>query len=323
MHIDIESILNELEIDYKSHKKYYKALCPFHNEDTASWAIEKNEPYRYHCFGCNTKGTIFTLYKQKTGIDLYKRLGLNEKDIEFYNNLRKRKKQVIKTYDIKDRISLSSGKLLDVHGSKEVLDYLYNRGCTDEFIKTYNIRYSKNVEYISTEDSSEFTRFFNRIIIELYYQGKLQNIEGRDYTKTSKSKVLYAGGGSVDFLFNYDYLNKEDDLYVVEGIFDLVALYALGLRNITCTFGTGISENQKNQLNEFKRVFMFPDNDEAGDKSIIEYNSFMKKDFYICRSPSHRKDPGECTKEEVQWSIDNKISNVEYFNKRNKSNIIW
>jgi len=37
----------------------YKALCPFHNEKTASFTIYP--PSRFYCFGCNEKGSVIDL----------------------------------------------------------------------------------------------------------------------------------------------------------------------------------------------------------------------------------------------------------------------
>ena len=35
----------------------YKACCPFHNEKTASFTINKDKG-NYYCFGCHAKGSL-------------------------------------------------------------------------------------------------------------------------------------------------------------------------------------------------------------------------------------------------------------------------
>src|ERR1700752_4623821 len=46
----------------------YKARCPFHNENTASFSVSP-ERGLYYCFGCGAKGDILTLVEQFEGLD--------------------------------------------------------------------------------------------------------------------------------------------------------------------------------------------------------------------------------------------------------------
>ena len=45
----------------------YKALCPFHNEQTPSFVISK-ENQAYHCFGCGKGGNIFSFIMDKESL---------------------------------------------------------------------------------------------------------------------------------------------------------------------------------------------------------------------------------------------------------------
>jgi hypothetical protein len=46
--------------------KVLMGVCPFHQEDTASFAIYP-ETNTYHCFGCNVSGDAISLYQKVKG----------------------------------------------------------------------------------------------------------------------------------------------------------------------------------------------------------------------------------------------------------------
>lgn len=80
--------------------KYYKGLCPFHNERTASFVLYPDSN-RYYCFGCHAKGSSIDLYAHYHNIDfktamgqLSKRYGLiNITDLQ-QKKLRQQRKQM-------------------------------------------------------------------------------------------------------------------------------------------------------------------------------------------------------------------------------------
>ena len=63
-------------LEYASHTvefvRHYKnthyAVCPFHNEKTASLAVNVDENF-YHCFGCNKSGNIYNWIMDTEGLN--------------------------------------------------------------------------------------------------------------------------------------------------------------------------------------------------------------------------------------------------------------
>jgi DNA primase len=78
-------------------------------------------------------------------------------------------------------------------------------------------------------------------------------------------------GSSIDqIIFNVDNLDYEEDLYACEGIGSIPKIYNNISENVTCTFGSNVSDYQINLLSRFKkRIILIPDNDQAGNKMII------------------------------------------------------
>src|SRR5271156_3672597 len=52
--IDLIEVLSS-HLDLKKSGAAYKALCPFHDEKTPSFVIQKGD-FHYHCFGCGAHG---------------------------------------------------------------------------------------------------------------------------------------------------------------------------------------------------------------------------------------------------------------------------
>src|SRR3989344_3784081 len=55
-------------ISVKKSGKNYKAVCPFHSEDTPSFMISP-EIQRYKCFGCGASGDVFNFVQEMEGIE--------------------------------------------------------------------------------------------------------------------------------------------------------------------------------------------------------------------------------------------------------------
>ena len=63
---DLIKILNFYGVHFN---KDNKAICPFHNEKTASLSIqEKNNGAFYHCFGCKEHGDIINFIRKKENL---------------------------------------------------------------------------------------------------------------------------------------------------------------------------------------------------------------------------------------------------------------
>ena len=81
-----------------------------------------------------------------------------------------------------------------------------------------------------------------------------------------------------ELLFNYnrakEYIHKTQQVYVVEGIFDVMRLWEKGIKNTVAACGTAFTQNHIKQLKNSEMIFLF-DNDKAG-------NAAAEKALEIC-----------------------------------------
>lgn len=103
-------------------------------------------------------------------------------------------------------------------------------------------------------------------------------------------KYLNAAGDKV--LFNYD--KSCEDVFLVEGIFDLCSLYELGFKNVVCGLGSVLTKQQAYLLRK-KTVFILFDSDYAGWHGSIEVSKLLSEvgaNPIILELPEFRKKDG-------------------------------
>jgi len=136
--------------------------------------------------------------------------------------------------------------------------FVRKRGVTDSQIKTHKIGYSV----------SGFYKY--RIVIPVFYRGKLRGIVGRDFT--GKADPKYKNSVGDRYLFNVP-KEKSEGTVLVEGIFDALAVERgcgdLGL-DAQGVLGHTLTDIQLRQLRGYKRVVIWPDPDAVGVKGALK-----------------------------------------------------
>lgn len=255
--------------------------CPFHTDKTPSLSINFDMGI-YNCFSCGKGGSIESLYYDLTGRSARKELGLGKKDdfsafgrgfsYQDYDNENLEAKNV--------HIDIVWEDMESAWNNKTAREYLEKRGISKEVCTKLLMQYTPK-SWINN------TLFQNRLIIPIYENNKLIAVEGRKLgSNTTEPKVLYCKGGSVNTLFDIDHLDKNETLYVVEGLMDLAVLRMDShFKNSSCIFGANITKRQLNLLEQFKKVVYIPDSDSAGDKTVEKLRESCLDNIYILRLP--------------------------------------
>lgn len=256
--------------------------CPFHKDKTPSMGIDFTRGI-YHCFSCGRSGNIESLYKEMTGISLYKELGIKNDPFSVFS----RKDLSVYEYDDTPQkkdvfVNFDESKMTDALKNRECRAYLDRRGISYDTAKSVGMMYSDDSR-INT------TLFRHRLCIPVYENGRLTSIEGRRLSdEDTGPKVLYPKNTSVDLLYDIDNLDKNDDVFAVEGLIDLFVLRQCHtFDNSTSIFGANVTRRQLSQISEFKRFIYIPDNDEAGDKTVESLRNSGLDNIYILKLPKN------------------------------------
>jgi len=170
----------------------------------------------FKCWSCcdthNTHGSIFTLIKKYGNYKLLKKYFLLKPQFE---NSEYTKKYYKKIYLPKEFIPFhnipSAFKLIPQY--KQAHYYLKSRNITDDIIKKFNIGFCYQGEYA------------NRIIIPSYdINDELNYFIARSYLSKQKLKYKNPEAQKELIIFNERFINWDEDVYIVEGVFDSIFL---------------------------------------------------------------------------------------------------
>jgi hypothetical protein len=151
-----------------------------------------------------------------------------------------------------------------------------------------------------------------RIIIPVYYQGKLMSWTGRSILSKKKLKELgipryknlsieKSVKNIKELFFNIDNC-KSDTVVLTEGAFDVLRFDG----NAICSMGTELTEGQINLLaNRFRKIFILFDNEPEAQEKARKFGlqlSSIGVDVEIVNAYEDfgKNDMGECSKKEIE-----------------------
>ena len=168
-----------------------KACCPFHNEKTPSFFVSPSRQ-SWKCFGCSEGGDMFTFVEMIEGLDFRDVLSIlaNKAGVELqeFNSVAYTKKK--RTIGIGNLSAEYFHKQALSSRAEHIIDYLKNRGISDEYIEKFYIGYSplssdglvqyvkgdgynendlvdSGIGYMSRYNNKFQCRFFGRIIFPI------------------------------------------------------------------------------------------------------------------------------------------------------------
>lgn len=347
--VNIVDVISEY-IPLEQKGRNYFAVCPFHDDHNPSMSISP-EKQIYTCFVCGAHGNVFNFimdYENIGFVDALKRVALKVGiKLDINTQVKKTHTSLDSMYEIYDISEKFYQNNLYTETGDEALKYLYDRGFTDEIIKTFKVglstknaltRMLKNKKFsdelllksgISSEkDGSVFDTFTNRIMFPLFdIEGRTIGFSGRIYNRTDSSKYVNSKESDIfkkgNNLYNYhrakEFCRKSKCVIVVEGFMDVIALYMVGIYNVVAAMGTAITKEQARLISRLsENVILCFDGDEAGNKAtkacskeLNDINIIPK----IVRLPDNL-DPDEFIKKygvlKYQEYLSNAISLIDY-----------
>lgn len=283
--------------------KNYKALCPFHNEKTASFIISEDKQL-FHCFGCGAAGNaigFITQYENLDSIDAVEFLADKYHiDLSQFSKGadQKNTSQHAKYYDILRDAAVFYYKNLRVH--PEAMTYLEKRGIHIDVVKQFGLGFSsdawaellkslsqkyatKDLEsvglIIANKDNTNFyDRFRNRIIFPIINpKGKVIGFGGRvmddslpKYLNSPETEVFNKSKTLYGLNLAKSKLSDKKQLIIAEGYMDVIALHTYGFTNAVATLGTALTADHGRLMRRYAdEVIICYDSDFAGQKATL------------------------------------------------------
>ena len=285
-------------------------LCPFHTEKTGSFSV--NEPKQFfHWFSCGRGGNVFKFLMEIEDLTfpeaVYRTAELAgiELDAKYLpQNVAGAEDTQSETGKLK-RLYAQAGQLyhhilVNTKLGQPALDYLHERGLSDELIAEFQLGYAPQAEILQAffhekklddyqtlrksglfseregEDLAE--RFNDRIMFPIRDQtGSIIAFSGRLLTPDKKlPKYLNSPEGILfnkrKVLFNFDKAKKtirhESKVYLFEGFMDVLAAWRAGIKNGVASMGTSLTSEQIYLLEQTaSKLYICYDGDLPGRKA--------------------------------------------------------
>lgn len=343
---DIVDVVGEYVQLKKSGANYF-GLCPFHSEKTGSFSVSPSKQI-YKCFGCGKGGNVFNFIMSINNIsfpeaveELAARAGVELPERETTPEERKQENLRSRLYEINREAAIYFYKLLRTpHGAK-ALQYLKNRGITDETIYNFGLGYSDVYRddlyrYLRQKGYSDdlilesklavqdergiHDKFWNRVMYPIRNQnGKVIAFGGR-VMGDGKPKYINSDDTMI-FSKRYNLYgldrarrSRRNGLILCEGYMDVITMHQAGFDNAVASLGTSYTREQARILKKYTdMVYLAYDDDLAGQNAAMKAVDLCDGEELRSRviHMSPHKDPDEFIKAEGAQAFEKRIDGSE------------
>ena len=298
---DIVTVIQDY-VPLKKGGATYKGLCPFHNERTPSFHVNKDKGF-FHCFGCGAGGDVIKFLELHDNVSfpdavtlLAQRFGMTVPELEQSDEQRAsaaERESLIKANEaaaawFRAQLAAPAGsrareQLADraiapetmatlglglAHGDRAgLMDGLLAQGFSEQLLVRAGLLYQR-------DDRSPIDRFRSRLMIPIRRDsGAVIAFGGRATLPDQQPKYLNSPETPIysksRVLYGLDLakhgIRKSSFAVLVEGYFDLAQLVQAGFDNVVASCGTALTSQQARLLRRFTdRVVLSFDPDAAG-----------------------------------------------------------
>lgn len=286
----------------------FMGLCPFHNERTPSFSVNKQRNFCY-CFSCKKGGSPVNFIMEKEGLTyheallhLAKKYGIEVVERELSDEERERQSLREAMFVANEwAMQKMERDMQDTPEGRDVgLQYFTQRGVTDSAIRAFHLGYAldngheltdsakkagfrievlKALGLVGTSQSGrDYDRFRGRVIFPiLNTSGKVIAFGGRDlkgglakYINSPESE-LYKKSNELYGIFQAKAsIVKEDKCFLVEGYMDVIGMWQSGMKNVVASSGTALTDGQIAMIHRFtENITLIYDGDAAGIKASL------------------------------------------------------
>lgn len=287
--MNIEEILVKAGINFKETYRYFIVKCPYHIDVHPSLKIYKDSNM-VHCYSCGYHSSLKSFLKNNYSI---KNCDINSLSTIVVRQSNKHPMRLIVKLPIGyTLLKLSIPKLKITEEIIKNFDigyckYGYNSKINDKCKKCYFYDLDKPVKERRWVTNSNYCFFAQqRIMTPISMGGILYSIESRDMSEKSSKKVLYPHLSKSSLtIFNYDNLNGNKPLYVVEGIKGALRIWKDIDKNVTAIFSNRLKGDQAKLLSNFKHIKLIPDNGYAGDQTVGDFKKLKGVKLEVIKLP--------------------------------------
>jgi DNA primase len=305
----IEEVITDF-VSLKRRGTNYIGLCPFHNEKTPSFTVSPAKGI-YKCFGCGKAGSVVSFLMEHEHYTYPEALRFLAKRYHIEIAEEEQTPEKIQEQNEKEALFLLNQfaqkyfeqVLFETEEGKAVgLSYLRERGFRDEYIRKFQLGYSKEgwedfsahasgegyrQEYlvktglsIKKEDQRLIDRFHGRVMFPIHSaSGRIIGFGGRilsadkntaKYLNSPESEIYNKSKSLYGLYHAKNAIVAKDNCYLVEGYTDVISLHQAGIENVVASSGTSLTQDQVKLIQRYTpNITILYDGDPAGIKASM------------------------------------------------------
>ena len=285
----------------------FVGLCPFHNEKTPSFSVNAERGF-FHCFGCNTGGSVFNFIMRVEGLtfpeavrSLARKYGVTIPERDESGPAAGEREAMLQANQV--AAEFFAHVLWNTTDGALARDYLKARGITLDTGRAFMIGFAPSrpaslakalekrglrdagvkVGLVRKDATDYYDMFRARVMFPirdaqarvLAFGGRVLDARLPKYINSpesplySKTRTLY-GLSEARQAITAQHSSGKDRAILVEGYFDVIALWQAGFKEAVAGCGTALTVEQLRLLSRYtKNVIACFDGDEAGRKASM------------------------------------------------------
>ncbi|WP_194791274.1 DNA primase [Pseudomonas sp. UFMG81] len=302
---DIVDVVSS-RVQLKKTGKNLSACCPFHKEKSPSFTVSPDKQF-YYCFGCGAGGNALGFIMDHDNLDfpqaveeLARAAGMEVPREEGRRGQKPRQPVDSPLYPLLEAASEFYRQALRSHPTrKAAVEYLKGRGLSGEIARDFGLGFAPpgwdnllkhlgadalqqkvmidaGLLIENAESGKRYDRFRDRVMFPIRdsrgrviaFGGRVLGDDKPKYLNSPETPVFHKGQELYGLFEARKHNRNLDEIIVVEGYMDVIALAQQGLRNAVATLGTATSEEHLKRLFRVVPSVLFCfDGDQAGRKA--------------------------------------------------------
>lgn len=254
-------------------------LCPFHNEKTPSFTVSEDKGF-FHCFGCGAHGDVIGFVMRSEGLEFpqaVERLA-GEVGMQVPRETPEERERADRQATLGGVVEFAAKHFeqqLRASAGRAGLDYFKRRGLSDDTMRRFRLGYAPDnrtglkaalekasipeaiaIEaglLIKPEDGGHaYDRFRGRVMFPILdrrgqaiaFGGRILDQGEPKYLNSPETPLFHKGRVLYGLSHAQKTARETNEIIVVEGYMDVIALAQAGISNAVAPLGTALTEDQ-------------------------------------------------------------------------------
>ena len=304
---DIVLLIGEY-VTLKKAGRNYLGLCPFHREKTPSFTVSPDKQM-FYCFGCSEGGNGVSFLMKLNHLTFPEAVRQLAGKVGVVISDRPPSREERERSTLGEQIRRVNGLAADYFAGalqspagEGGRAYLRNRGIEAEAVRTFRLGFAPEgwrnlLDFLDKKgippklaeqaglaipragegERGHYDRFRGRLMIPIEdvdghviaFGGRVIGAGEPKYINSPESPVYTKGNNLYGLSRTREAIRQAGFSLMVEGYFDLIALWSAGIQNVVATLGTALTRAQVDLLRRYApSVAVVFDPDEAGRKAL-------------------------------------------------------